>query len=142
VSYILALLANLKVTTLEEKERKQKEILDLVAGETKLRSKRELIEKFIIENLPLIQSENIEEDYNSFMDAEKLKAFNKFVEDEKLNADKLKKLTEDYIFTQRTPTKQEVVDVLENQPSIMQRSSIGDIILNKFMNFVNTFFND
>ncbi|EOG6905486.1 type I restriction endonuclease subunit R [Flavobacterium psychrophilum] len=142
VSYILALLANLKATTVEEKERKQKEILDLVAGETKLRSKRELIEKFIIENLPLIQSENIEEDYNSFMDAEKLKAFNKFVEDEKLNADKLKKLTEDYIFTQRTPSKQEVVDVLENQPSIMQRSSIGDIILSKFMNFVNTFFND
>lgn len=142
VSYILALLANLKVTTVEEKERKQKEILDLVAGETKLRSKRELIEKFIIENLPLIQTENIEEDYNNFMDTEKLKAFNKFVEDEKLNADKLKKLTEDYIFTQRIPSKQEVVDVLENQPSIMQRSSIGDAILNKFMNFVNTFFND
>ncbi|ENA1802746.1 type I restriction endonuclease subunit R [Flavobacterium psychrophilum] len=142
VSYILALLANLKATTVEEKERKQKEILDLVAGETKLRSKRELIEKFIIENLPLIQSANIEEDYNNFMDAEKQKAFNKFVEDEKLNADKLKKLTEDYIFTQRTPSKQEVVDVLENQPSIMQRSSIGDIILSKFMNFVNTFFND
>ncbi len=142
VSYILALLANLKVTTLEEKERKQKEILDLVAGETKLRSKRELIEKFIVENLPLIQSENIEEDYNSFMDAEKQKAFNKFVEDEKLNGDKLKKLTEDYIFTQRTPTKQEVVDILEHQPSIMQRASVGDVILSKFMNFVNTFFND
>lgn len=142
VSYILALLANLKVTTLEEKERKQKEILDLVAGETKLRSKRELIEKFIIENLPLIQPENIEEDYNSFMDAEKLKAFNKFVEDEKLNAEKLRKLTEDYIFTQRTPTKQEVVDVLENQPSIMQRAKVGETILSKFMNFVNTFFND
>lgn len=142
VSYILALLANLKNITLEEKERKQKEILDLVAGESKLRSKRELIEKFIIENLPLIPSEFIEEGYNSFMDAEKLNAFNKFVEDEKLNADKLKKLIEDYIFTQRTPTKQEVVDVLENQPSILQRSSIGDLILSKFMNFVNTFFND
>lgn len=142
VSYILALLANLKNITLEEKERKQKEILDLVAGESKLRSKRELIEKFIIENLPLIPSEFIEEGYNSFMDAEKLNAFNKFVEDEKLNADKLKKLIEDYIFTQRTPTKQEVIDVLENQPSILQRSSIGDLILSKFMNFVNTFFND
>ncbi|POY40393.1 deoxyribonuclease HsdR [Flavobacterium alvei] len=142
VSYILALLANLKNSTPEERARKQKEILDLVAGETKLRSKRELIEKFIVENLPLIQSENIEEDYTNFMNSEKLKAFNKFVADEKLNADKLKKLTEDYIFTQRTPTKQEVVAVLENQPSIMQRSSIGDMILSKFMNFVNTFFND
>jgi type I restriction enzyme R subunit len=142
VSYILALLANLKVTTLEEKERKQKEILDLVAGETKLRSKRELIEKFIIENLPLIQTENIEEDYNSFMDAEKQKAFHKFVEDEQLNPEKLQKLTEDYLFSQRTPTKQEVVDVMENQPSILQRATVGDIILSKFMNFVNTFFND
>ena len=142
VSYILALLANLKATTNEEKERKQKEILDLVAGETKLRSKRELIEKFIIENLPLIQPENIEEDYNTYMNEEKQKAFNKFVEEEKLNSDKLKKLTEDYLFSQRTPTKQEVVDILENQPSIMQRAKVGDTILSKFMNFINTFFND
>jgi type I restriction enzyme R subunit len=142
VTYILALLAKLKATTLEEKERKQKEILDLVAGETKLRSKRELIEKFINENLPLIQPENIEEDYNAFMDEEKQKAFSKFVEDEKLNPDKLKKLTEDYLFSQRTPTKQEVVEVLEIQPSILQRSTVGDTILKKFLNFVNTFFND
>ena len=78
------------------------------------------------------------------MDKEIIEASNneKFVEDEKLNADKLKKLTEDYIFTQRTPTKQEVVDVLENQPSIMQRAKVGETILSKFMNFVNTFFND
>jgi type I restriction enzyme R subunit len=142
VTYILALLAKLKATTLEEKERKQKEILDLVAGETKLRSKRELIEKFIIENLPLIQPENIEEDYNTFMDVEKQKAFTKFVEDENLNPDKLKKLTEDYLFSQRPPTKQEVVEVLEIQPSILQRSTVGDTILKKFLNFVNTFFND
>jgi len=142
VSYILALLANLKATSNEEKERKQKEILDLVAGESKLRSKRELIEKFIIENLPLIQPENIEEDYNTYMNEEKQKAFNKFVEEEKLNSDKLKKLTEDYLFSQRTPTKQEVVDILENQPSIMQRAKVGDTILSKFMNFINTFFND
>lgn len=142
VSYILALLAKLKATTLEEKERKQKEILDLVAGETKLRSKRELIEKFIIENLPLIQSENIEEDYNNFMNEEKQRAFNKFVTEEQLNPEKLQKLTEDYLFSQRTPTKQEVVDVLINQPSILQRATVGEVILNKFMNFVNTFFND
>ncbi|MCZ8091199.1 type I restriction endonuclease subunit R [Flavobacterium sp.] len=142
VSYILALLANLKATSNEEKERKQKEILDLVAGESKLRSKRELIEKFIIENLPLIHPENIEEDYNTYMNEEKQKAFNKFVEEEKLNSDKLKKLTEDYLFSQRTPTKQEVVDILENQPSIMQRAKVGDTILSKFMNFINTFFND
>jgi type I restriction enzyme R subunit len=142
VTYILALLAKLKATTLEEKERKQKEILDLVAGETKLRSKRELIEKFIIENLPLIQPENIEEDYNTFMDVEKQKAFTKFVEDENLNPDKLKKLTEDYLFSRRLPTKQEVIEVMQIQPSILQRAKVGDSILSKFLNFIDTFFNE
>lgn len=142
VSYILALLAKMNVATLEEKEKKQKEILDLVAGETKLRSKRELIEKFIIENLPLIQPDNIEEDYNTFMDIEKQKAFLKFASEENLDPVKLNKLIEDYLFSRRLPTKQEVIDVMENQPSILQRAKVGDSILNKFLNFMNTFFND
>jgi type I restriction enzyme R subunit len=142
VTYILGLLAKLKATTPAEKERRQKEILDLVAGDVKLRSKRELIERFIEENLPLLEDISIEEGYAAFMIEEQEKAFNQFVIDEKLNADKLKKLTEDYLFTQRIPSKQEVVEVLENQPSILQRAKIGDTILNKFLTFIDTFFND
>lgn len=142
VTYILGLLAKLKATSPEEKERRQKEILDLVAGDVKLRSKRELIERFIEENLPLLEDTSIEEGYASFMIEEQQKAFNKFVIDEKINADKLKKLTEDYLFTQRIPTKQEVIEVLENQPSIMQRAKIGETVLNKFLNFIDMFFND
>lgn len=142
VTYILGLLAKLKATSPEEKERRQKEILDIVAGDVKLRSKRELIERFIEENLPLLEDNSIEEGYATFMIEEQQKAFNQFVADEKLNADKLKKLTEDYLFTQRIPTKQEVVSVLENQPSILQRAKVGDTILSKFLTFIDTFFND
>lgn len=142
VAYILGLLAKLKGISLSEKERKQKEILDIVAGDTKLRSKRELIERFIEENLPLLDETNIEEGYTSFMIEEQEKAFNQFVADEKLDAEKLKKLTEDYLFSQKVPTKQEVVAVLQNQPSILQRAKVGDTILDKFLNFINTFFND
>jgi type I restriction enzyme R subunit len=142
VAYILGLLAKLKGISLSEKERKQKEVLDIVAGDTKLRSKRELIERFIEENLPLLDETNIEEGYTSFMIIEQQKAFNQFVADEKLDADKLKKLTEDYLFSQKVPTKQEVVAVLQNQPSILQRAKVGETILGKFLNFINTFFND
>src|SRR5450759_468927 len=53
VAYILILLANLKDS--KDKEKKQKEIIDLIAGEAHLRSKRELIERFIKENLPQIE---------------------------------------------------------------------------------------
>ncbi len=142
VTYILGLLAKLKATTPEEKERRQKEILDLVAGDAKLRSKRELIARFIEENLPLLDDTSVEEGYAAFMIEEQQKAFNQFVTDEKLNAEKLQKLTEDYLFTQRIPTKQEVVEVMENQPSILQRAKVGDTILSKFLNFIDTFFND
>lgn len=142
ITYILGLLAKLKAGTLAEKERKQKEILDLVSGEAKLRSKRELIEQFIIENLPLVQSEDIEEAYAQFMLEQQEKAFLQFAEEEQLNKEKLQKLTEDYLFTQRTPTKQEVIEVMQHQPSILQRATIGDTILRKFMDFITTFFMD
>ena len=36
----------------DNKEAKKKEVVDLLTGEANLRSKRELIEKFINDNLP------------------------------------------------------------------------------------------
>jgi type I restriction enzyme, R subunit len=36
----------------QEKERRKQEIVNLLAGETNLRSKRELIQKFMEEQLP------------------------------------------------------------------------------------------
>ena len=142
ITYILGLLAKLKTATPEEKERRQKEIIELIAGESKLRSKRELIEEFIEENLPLLDDSNIEEGYNEFMAVKKEKAFSNFANEEKLNAERLKYLVEDYLFTQKVPKKEEIIAVMEQQPSILQRAKVGDTILGKFMDFINTFFND
>ncbi len=54
VAYILKLLAKLKEAKHSEIEKQKKAIIDLLSGEVELRSKRELIEKFIEENLPHI----------------------------------------------------------------------------------------
>jgi type I restriction enzyme R subunit len=43
-------------------EEQKKQIIDLIAGEAELRSKRELIEKFIQNNLPKIDDANDVED--------------------------------------------------------------------------------
>jgi len=141
VAYILNLLMNLKAASVDEKEKKQKEILDLVAGDVRLRSKRELIEKFIVENLPLSREGAVEEDFEAFMDVEKQKAFDAFVEEEKLDGDKVKGLVEGYLFTQRTPTRKDVIEALEHQPSVLQRKSVGEKLLVRFGDFVETFFN-
>lgn len=140
VSYILNLLTKLKDASPEEKAQRQKEILDLVAGETRLRSKRELIEKFIAENLPDINDDEIEQGFEAFMDAEKQMAFTRFASEENLNPQKLQELIEDYLFSQRTPTRQEVIETLEVQPSVLQRKTIGEKLLIRFRNFVDTFF--
>ena len=112
----------------------------MIAGDVKLRSKRELIENFIIEYLPQIGEDDIEQGFEDFMNFEKQKAFQKFVEDENINSDKLRTLVEDYLFSQRTPTRHEVIDTLDNQPSVLQRKSNGETLLLKFNNFIDTFF--
>ena len=54
MAYILKLLAQLKDAKTSDVKAQKKAIMDLLGGDVMLRSKRELIEKFIEENLPLI----------------------------------------------------------------------------------------
>ena len=71
VAYILKLLAELKNAPKKDQAKREKEIIDMVAGETELRSKKELIQKFIEKNLPNIKDdENIEDEFNRFWQKE------------------------------------------------------------------------
>lgn len=143
VTYILKLLADLKNTKESEKQRKKKEVVDLIAGETNLRSKRELIEKFIEENLPrVIDTDEIPEEFEQFWSAEQQKAFNKLVEEENLDKEKTQKLIEDYLFAEREPLRDELLNLLKNEkPSVLQRKKIGDRLLAKIIGYVETFIN-
>lgn len=143
VTYILKLLAALKDTTKEDKVRKQKEIIDLLTGEANLRSKRELIEKFILENLPIIEdTDTIPEEFDKYWNEEQQKAFNQLVAEENLSADKTHKLIENYLFAEREPLRDEVLDLIEGEkPSVLVRKKLGDKILNKIVGFVETFIN-
>ncbi len=143
VSYILKLLANLKEAKKAEQEAKRKEIVDLLLGEANLRSKRELIEKFIEENLPKIRdTEDIPDEFEKFWSVEQQKAFDKFVEDENLISDKTQKLIEDYLFAEREPLRDELLKLrIEGRPPIREAKSVGNRILKKLINFVDTFIN-
>lgn len=143
VTYILKLLAALKDTTKADKEKKQKEIIDLLTGEANLRSKRELIEKFILENLPVIEdTDTIPEEFDKYWNEEQQRAFNQLVAEENLSADKTHKLIENYLFAEREPLRNEVLDLIEGEkPSVLHRKKLGDKILNKIVGFVETFIN-
>lgn len=140
VAYILKLLANLKGS---DQEKRRKEIIDLIAGEAHLRSKRELIEKFIQENLPLIpDSDDIPDAFDKFWNEEQIAAFKQLCKDENLSSDKVEKTIENYLFAEREPLRDEVLDLIEGtKPSVLERKKIGDRILNKILRFVDTFIN-
>ena len=143
VTYILKLLAGLKDTSKAEKEKKHKEIVDLLTGEANLRSKRELIEKFILENLPIIEdTDTIPEEFDKYWNAEQQKAFNQLVKEENLSPEKTQKLIENYLFAEREPLRQEVIELIEGKkPSVLVYKEIGDSITKKIVTFVETFIN-
>ncbi len=143
VTYILKLLAELKDTGADGKAKKQKEIIDLLTGESNLRSKRELIEKFILENLPAIEdASNIPQEFDKFWGEEQQKAFSKLIEEEKLSSDRTQKLIEAYLFAEREPLRDDVLALIEgDKPNVLQRKKIGDQILSKIIGFVETFVN-
>ena len=143
VTYILKLLAALKDAKLSEQEAKKKEIVDILSGEANLRSKRELIEKFIQENLPHIEdTDTIPQEFEKFWTAEQQSAFDKFVKEENLSSERTQKLIEDYLYAEREPLRDELLNLIEgDKPSVLKRKTIGDRILSKVVNFVDTFIN-
>jgi len=107
VAYILMLLANLKNSP--DQEKRKKEIVDLIAGEAHLRSKKELIEKFIRENLPSIEdTDTIPNEFEAYWNEEQLAAFKKLCAEEKLSDVKVEKVIADYLFSEREPLRDEI----------------------------------
>ena len=141
VTYILNLLAGLKNADPKEKSKKQKEIIDLLTGEANLRSKRELIERFILENLPNIEeTEDLPDQFEKYWNEEQVKAFKQLVQEENLSEEKTEQLIENYLFAEREPLRDELLELIEGEkPKVLERKKTGDRILSKIIAFVETF---
>jgi len=142
VAYILKLLAKLKNATVEEQEQQKKAILEMMAGDAKMRSKRELIERFIQENLPVIEdSDDISEEFENFWGKERILALDKLSQEENLNADKLQEVIGTYMFTEKKPLRDEVIGMMNTRPSLKERKTVAERVTEKILGFVETFIN-
>ena len=141
VSYIMKLLAQLKEETSELEHEKQKQrIIDIIAGETQLRSKRELIERFINNHLPQIEDTDlIEEKFDDFLVGERKVAIENLSSEENLNQIALEQVIGNYLFTNKTPLRDEIIATMQQRPSLKERASTTERITNKIINFVETF---
>lgn len=144
VAYILQLLGKLRdEKDSGEQQRQRKAILDMVLGDAKLRSKRDLIERFINDNLPNVpNSAAIPEHFSAFWKESYTEALQKICDEEQLDLDKVKEIIRRYLFTQREPLRDDAIDALKFKPKLMQRKKIGQRVLDKIMDFVRTFIHD
>ncbi|MGL4864661.1 MAG: type I restriction endonuclease subunit R [Cetobacterium sp.] len=101
VSYIMLLLKELDPKS-ESFVSDKEFLLKLLDGSEELRSKRELIEKFLSENLPLIlEDQSVEAEFDSYWLKEKEEAIEKFQIEENLDPDKLKETINEYNFSKK-----------------------------------------
>lgn len=142
VAYILQLLKDYQNETVdEEKHRRKKHIIDLLGGSTTLRSKKELIEKFIDEHLPKIKdSTEISEEFETYWTEAQKEAFENLVKSENLDGKQLEEVVNNYIYTQRKPLGSTIGKILKKKPKIRERKRTFERVLSKIEEFVEVFF--
>ncbi len=140
VSYIISLLQNLQNAQPAEQEKQRKTIMNILDTETGLRSKKELIEKFIITNFPKIpKGSDIRQEFESYWSEQKQKAVEELSKTEGLDLDGLQKVIGNYLFTEKEPMRDDVVEILKERPKLKERSTISERIIGKIKAFVETF---
>ena len=142
VAYILKLLSKLKETESEEEYQYQyKALMQAVNGDPNLRSKQELIDKFIKENLPNVKSaEEVDDAFAVYWEVEKEKATKQIAEEEQLVPERMKDVVEQMIYNNQEPLREDVAGLMEKPPSILQRKKVIPRLTEKLKDFVNTFY--
>jgi len=143
VSYILKLLAELRQntkTTEEDYQKKKASILELVGQEVQLRSKRDLIEKFIDERMPTIKPEDaIATVFQNFWNQERMVAIQQLCLKENLKPEAVNQMIADYKFTGKEPLRDTVLNACNEKPKLLERKKIFDRVVSQFLDIINKF---
>ena len=148
VAYILRLLKQLhssatKAGMPEDFEQKKKEVLDTLAQETQLRSKRTLIENFIDSYLPNIKpQEDFAEVFETYWSKEKLEAIQELSRAEGIELAAVHQLISDYQFSGKEPLREDVFAALTVKPKLLERKNVFERIVAKLMEIVRVFEDD
>lgn len=140
VSYIIALLVKMQDASPEDLEKQHRTIMSILDTDTQLRSKKELIEKFIATHFPKIpKGGDIGGEFESYWSEEKQNAIEALSADEGLDLEGLNKVIGDYLFTEKAPMRDDVISLMSERPALKERGSVSERIIGKIKSFVETF---
>lgn len=140
VVYILRLIGQMIGADENKRREISQTIADTVANDAQLRSKRELIEKFIQSNLSQInEASEVEAEFEEFLSEEQISAFREMCRSEGLDNEKTQALLDRYLSNGRFPRNDDLVGALREKPSILSRESIIRSVKTKLREFIETF---
>jgi len=139
--YIIQLIAGLKNISSEAvRQKKTEDILRIFDRDVKLRKKKDLIRKFIENNLPKIhKADDVEKSFTEFWNSERSTVLKEIASTENIPLEKIEDLIGEYLYTQKLPKGQDIVDLLPEAPKILERQNIIDRIKKALENVVDTF---
>jgi len=139
--YIIQIIAGLKnITSDVLREKRTEDILRIFDRDVQLRKKKDLIRKFIEENLPGIdKTESVEKAFGEFWASERSDVLKNIAVKENIPIEKIENLIGEYLYTQKLPRGQDIVDMLPEAPKILERQGIIDRIKGAIQNIVDVF---
>lgn len=111
-----------------------------MGSERHLRSKRDLIEKFIEQHMPsLTAGQDVQAAFADFWNVERLSAIEDICEAERIDPLAFRAMIEQYHFSGKRPLQGEIVEALAVKPKILERKSVVERIIGKLLSLVSTF---
>lgn len=142
IDYILMLLSHYVESSDSEKAKIVKTVGDVLSRNINLRSKKELIERFISENLPKIaDADQVGENFDEFWLTEKAKKIEAICEEEGLDTEKFVQVINRYLYSGLMPRRDDLASTWKegNRPKILERDSAIKRLAKKVTDFIETF---
>ena len=142
VSYILDLVIRMRRAKPDEYHRHVQAIISTLESEPELRSKKELIQRFIEEHVPTIPKDgDVNRTFQQFLLEQQEQALQSLCDEEGLNRDRVDKVIDNYLFTGKTPLNKDVIQTMDKhkQPRLRTRQAVGKRIIGQIVSYVDTF---
>jgi type I restriction enzyme R subunit len=143
VTYILELLGKLQRdndATQEDYQNQKAYILEIIGKEAQLRSKRDLLEKFIEERMPNIEpEEKIESVFKDFWNQERIEAIQRLCTEENLKIEAVNQMIADYKFSGKEPLRETVLNACNEKPKLLERKKIFARVVSKLLDIISKF---
>ena len=98
------------------------------------------IEKFIDKQLLNIDSDDIESEYDEFVDKEKSEELASLCKEENLKEAALRSVIESYIYNLKEPLSDDIGEALNIQPKLLERKGIISRIKEKILSYASKFY--